>query len=47
MLRRVLRYEVDREREQAVIGPVEENAGRLWNLHNFWGVVTKRRTWSR
>lgn len=47
MLRRVLRYEVDREREQAVIGPVNEIAGRLWNLHEFGGVATKRRKLKR
>ena len=47
MLRRVLRYEVDRQREQAVIGPVNEIAGRLWNLHEFGGVVTKRRKLKR
>ncbi len=47
MLRRVLRYEVDRQREQAVIGPVNEIACRLWNLHEFGGVVTKRRKLKR
>ena len=29
MLRRVLRYEVNRDRGEAVIGPVNEIAGRL------------------
>ena len=47
MLRRVLRYEVNRDREEAVIGPVNEIAGRLWNLHEFSGVVTKRRKLKR
>ncbi|QDT10732.1 hypothetical protein [Planctomycetes bacterium K23_9] len=47
MLRRVLRYEVDRVREQAFIGPVNEIAGRLWNLHEFGGIVTKRRKLKR
>lgn len=47
MLRRVLRYEVNRDREEAVIGPVNEIAGRLWNLHEFGGVATKRRKLKR
>ncbi len=47
MLRRVLRYEVNRDRGEAVIGPVNEIAGRLWNLHEFGGVVTKRRKLKR
>jgi hypothetical protein len=47
MLRRVLRYEVNRNREEAVIGPVNEIAGRLWNLHEFGGVVIKRRKLKR
>jgi hypothetical protein len=47
MLRRVLRYEVNRDRGEAVIGPVNEIAGRLWNLHEFGGVVTNRRKLKR
>jgi phage gpG-like protein len=47
MLRRVLRYEVDLEKKEAVIGPVNEIAGRIWNLHEFGGVVTKRRKLKR
>lgn len=47
MLRRVIRYEVNRDREEAVIGPVNEIAGRLWNLHEFGGVSTKRRKLKR
>ena len=47
MLRRVLRYEVNRDKQEAVVGPVNEIAGRLWNLHEFGGVVTKRRKLKR
>lgn len=43
MLRRVIRYEATNNRTEVVIGPVNEIAGRLWNLHEFGGVATKRR----
>jgi hypothetical protein len=43
MLRRVIRYEVTHNKTEVVIGPVNEIAGRLWNLHEFGGVAIKRR----
>jgi phage gpG-like protein len=43
MLRRVIRYEVTSNKTEVIIGPVNEIAGRLWNLHEFGGVATKRR----
>jgi len=43
MLRRVIRYEVTNNKTNVIIGPVNEVAGRLWNLHEFGGVATKRR----
>ena len=43
MLRRVIRYEVANNQTEVLIGPVNEIAGRLWNLHEFGGVATKRR----
>ena len=43
MLRRVIRYEVTNNKTEVIIGPVNEIAGRLWNLHEFGGVATKRR----
>ena len=46
-LRRSFRYEVDRQGPGVVIGPVNEIAGRLWNLHEFGGVAKKRRRLKR
>ena len=43
MLKRVIRYEVTNNKTNVIIGPVNEVAGRLWNLHEFGGVATKRR----
>jgi hypothetical protein len=43
MLKRVIRHEVTNNRTEVVIGPVNEIAGCLWNLHEFGGVATKRR----
>ena len=43
MLKRVIRYDVANNKTEVVIGPVNEIAGRLWNLHEFGGVATKRR----
>jgi len=43
MLKRVIRYEVTNNKTEVIIGPVNEIAGRLWNLHEFGGVATKRR----
>jgi hypothetical protein len=46
-LRRSFRYEVDRRSPGVIIGPVNEIAGRLWNLHEFGGVAKKRRRLKR
>ena len=43
MLKRVIRYEVASNKTEVAIGPVNEIAGRLWNLHEFGGVSRKRR----
>ena len=43
MLKRVIRYEVSTDKDSVVIGPVNEFAGRIWNLHEFGGIVTQRR----
>ena len=43
MLKRVIRYDVTNNRTVVAIGPVNEIAGQLWNLHEFGGVATKRR----
>ncbi len=43
MLKRVIRYELANNKTEVVIGPVNEIAGRLWNLHEFGGVAKKRR----
>ncbi len=43
MLKRVIRYDVTNNRTIVAIGPVNEIAGRIWNLHEFGGVATKRR----
>ncbi len=43
MLKRVIRYDVTNNRTVVAIGPVNEIAGRIWNLHEFGGVATKRR----
>lgn len=42
-LRRSFRYEVDRRAPGVVIGPINEIAGRLWNLHEFGGVGKPRK----
>ena len=43
MLKRVIRYEVASNKTEVAIGPVNEIAGRIWNLHEFGGTATKRR----
>lgn len=43
MLKRVIRYEVNSSKTSVAIGPVNEIAGRIWNLHEFGGTATKRR----
>ena len=43
MLKRVIRHGVTPDKTQVVIGPINEIAGRLWNLHEFGGVATRRR----
>ncbi len=43
MLKRVIRYELAANKTEVVIGPVNEIAGKIWNLHEFGGVATKRR----
>ncbi len=43
MLRRVIRYDISNNRTVVAIGPVNEIAGQIWNLHEFGGVATKRR----
>lgn len=43
MLKRVIRYDVTNNKTEVAIGPVNEIAGRLWNLHEFGGVARKRR----
>ncbi len=43
MLKRVIRYDVTNNRTVVAIGPVNEIAGRIWNLLEFGGVATKRR----
>lgn len=43
MLKRVIRYEVNSSKTGVAIGPVNEIAGRIWNLHEFGGTATKRR----
>ena len=40
-LKRSIRYEVSGD--QVVIGPVNELAGRIWNLHEFGGRTRRRR----
>ncbi len=39
MLKRVIRYDVTNNRTVVAIGPVNEIAGRIWNLHEFGGVA--------
>ena len=46
-LKRSIRYEVDRRSPGVVIGPINEIAGRIWNLHEFGGVARKRRKLKR
>lgn len=46
-LKRSIRYEVDRRTPGVVIGPINEIAGRIWNLHEFGGVARKRRKLKR
>lgn len=43
MLKRVIRYEVSNNKTEVTIGPVNQIAGRIWNLHEFGGTATKRR----
>ncbi|MGV3483367.1 MAG: hypothetical protein ACO1RT_02985 [Planctomycetaceae bacterium] len=43
MLKRVIRYEVGPAKDSVAIGPINEIAGKLWNLHEFGGVARKRR----
>ena len=43
MLKRVIRYEVANNKTEVAIGPVNEIAGRIWNLHEFGGTATKSR----
>lgn len=38
-LKRVLRYDVDQENAEVVIGPVNEYSRTIWNLHEFGGSV--------
>ena len=42
MLKRVIRYEVNSSKDNVVIGPVNEIAGRLWNLHEFGGIKKRK-----
>ncbi|MDA9778749.1 hypothetical protein N9D38_09925 [Rubripirellula sp.] len=46
-LKRSIRYEVNKSIPDVVIGPVNEIAGRIWNLHEHGGVSTKRRLLKR
>ena len=46
-LKRSIRYEIDRSQPNIVVGPVNEIAGRLWNLHEFGGVAKRRRKLKR
>ena len=41
-LKRVLRYAVDKQKTEAAIGPINEYARTIWNLHEFGGVTRKR-----
>ena len=38
-LKRVLRYSVDRDRQEVLIGPENEYARTIWNLHEFGGTI--------
>jgi hypothetical protein len=38
-LKRVLRYDVDRDSQEVVIGPVNEYSRTIWNLHEFGGSI--------
>jgi hypothetical protein len=42
-LKRVIRYEVSPNKTEVVIGPVNEFAGKIWNLHEFGGRTKSRR----
>jgi hypothetical protein len=46
-LKRSIRYEVNKSKPDVVIGPVNEIAGRIWNLHEHGGVSKKRRLLKR
>ena len=41
-LKRVIRYAVDQQKTEAAIGPINEYAKTIWNLHEFGGVTRKR-----
>jgi hypothetical protein len=42
-MKRVIRYEVSPNKTEVVIGPVNEFAGKIWNLHEFGGRAKSRR----
>jgi hypothetical protein len=42
-LKRVFRYEVSTDKTNVRIGPVNEFAGKIWNLHEFGGKAKGRR----
>ncbi|MFN3193906.1 MAG: hypothetical protein ACE361_25570 [Aureliella sp.] len=46
-LKRSIRYEVDRSQPDVVVGPINEIAGRLWNMHEFGGIAKRRRKLKR
>ena len=41
-LKRVIRYEVDEHQSEVVIGPANEYARTIWNLHEFGGTTTPK-----
>jgi hypothetical protein len=42
-MKRVIRYEVSSNKTEVFIGPVNEFAGKIWNLHEFGGRTKSRR----
>ena len=42
-LKRVIRYDVQKERQQVQIGPANEYSRTIWNLHEFGGVPKRRK----
>jgi phage gpG-like protein len=42
-LRRVIAYAVDRKRQEAAIGPTNEYARTIWNLHEFGGTTWQKK----